>query len=221
VPDPTTAAGQHDFQRKLTEIWEDPQVRRIARAYARDTEVAQDALQEAFYAVARHKHPDEIRDLNGYFCAVLIRKVKTLLGQPIGIPVEDINTLADASAGRAGGEPLPWSVEETVCSDLQTEILLGRLAAQRRALSRAVPGRSANASRYRDTIFATAELVLVSIAKRDVSDADGNASLVAAYPEWFAEPGLATVNAYQRFSRARADVKSLLRSIVSLDDLLH
>jgi hypothetical protein len=181
--------------------------------------VAQDALQEAYYAVARIRNPDEVKDLKGYFCTVLIHKIHGLLGQSKGIPVDNIDGLADAHQGQAGCEPLPPPLEEKVCSDLLTETLLGRLAAQREALTRKVPGRSADPGRYRDVIVAIARLVLISIARRDVSDADGDSALIAMYPEWFAEPRLAPGNAYQRFSRARADVRSVLRSFISPDDL--
>ena len=53
----------------------------------------------------------------------------------------------------------------------------------------------------------------------DVSDADSNSELIAAYPEWFAEPGCAENARHQRFCRARADVRHLLSTIVSRDDL--
>lgn len=215
MPNPTTPAGRPDYQRQLREIWEDPQVRRLARARAQDPEVAQDALQEAYYAVARVKKPDEIRDLKGYFCTVLIRKINDMLGRSRDIPVDDIDGQADAHQDRTGA---PF--EDMACSDLRTEIWLGRLAAQREALTRAVPRRSADPARYRDVIVAIAGRVLVSIARRDVSDADVDSSLIAAYPEWFAEPGLGPGNAYQRFSRARADIRTLLRGIVSRDELL-
>jgi hypothetical protein len=220
LPDPTTPTGRSDFQWQLQKIWEDPQVRRLALARTRDPEVAQEALQEAYYAVARVRNTDEIRDLKGYFCRVLIRKTNSLLGLPRDISVEDIDGLADAPHCRTGGEPLPPPFDEGVCSDLDMEILLSRFAAQRAGLSRAVPGRSADPRRYRDVIVAIAERVLVSIARRDVSDADGEPALTAAYPEWFAEPELPAGNLYQRFSRARADVRSLLQGIISRDDLL-
>jgi hypothetical protein len=177
--------------------------------------VAQDALQEAYYAVARIKKPDEIRDLKGYFCAVLIRKINGMLGQSRDIPVDDIDGEADAHRCPTG---VP--VEDMVCSDLRTEILLGRLTAQREALTRAVPRRSADSARYGRVIVAITGRVLVSIARRDVSDADVDSALITAYPEWFAEAGLAAGNAYQRFSRARADIRTLLQSIISRDDLL-
>ena len=74
-------------------------------------------------------------------------------------------------------------------------------------------------ARYRDVIVTVAELVLLAIVTRDVSDADSNAGLRAAYPEWFDEPGCAENTCHQRFSRARADVRGLLCTIISRDDL--
>ena len=43
-------------------------------------------------------------------------------------------------------------------------------------------------------------------ASGDISDADGNLALSAAYPEWFVGGGCAVANGHQRFGRARADV---------------
>ena len=67
--------------------------------------------------------------------------------------------------------------------------------------------------------MSVAEQVLRSIVAADMCDADSNQALRVAYPEWFAEHGGKVGNAHQRFSRARADVRSLLRVIVNRDDL--
>ena len=93
------------------------------------------------------------------------------------------------------------------------------LPRERGELATRVPGRSPDPGRYRDVIVAVAELVLLAIVAGDVSDADSNQALRAAYPQWFGEPGCADNTCHQRFSRARADVRDLLRAIISRDEL--
>ena len=68
-------------------------------------------------------------------------------------------------------------------------------------------------------IVTVAEQVLRAIMVEDISDTDYNTALRAAYPEWFAEPGYPQNTYHQRFSRARADVRALLRTIINPDDL--
>jgi DNA-directed RNA polymerase specialized sigma24 family protein len=216
----TSPAGQDDFHERLRAIWEDPQVRKRAGSWARDPELAQDALQEAFYAVARVKDPDEIRDLRAYFWTAVMNAIRGHHRHARDIPQDDVVRLADAQQGRRGVESFAEPFEEAVCTGLQTEILLARFAAQRAALTRAIPGRSGDPARYRDVLATAAGLVLLSIAKTDVCDADGDSALAAAYPEWFAEEGLTADNAYQRFSRARADIRKILQTIVKRDELL-
>jgi hypothetical protein len=82
-----------------------------------------------------------------------------------------------------------------------------------------IPLLDRRSSRYSELIVSVAERVLRSIVKADVCDADGNPALRAAYPEWFADDDGTADNAHQRFSRARADVRGLLRAIVSRNDL--
>ena len=48
----TTPAGQSDYLQQLVTIREDPQVKDLARRRAGDPDVAQDALQETYYAMA-------------------------------------------------------------------------------------------------------------------------------------------------------------------------
>jgi len=219
MPNPPTPTGQRlEFQRRLQEIWEDPQVRRLARSRARDFEMAQDALQEAYCSVARVNDPDGINDLKAYFCKVLIHVIKRLLGQLREVPEDDFESLSDARQGRIGAESPPLPFDEAVCGDLHAMSLLDRFAAQCETLTRAVPGRSADPARYRDVIVAVAGSLLRSIARGDVSEADGDQALIAVYPEWFAEQGPTADNAYQRFSRARGDIRKILQTIVDRDE---
>ena len=68
-------------------------------------------------------------------------------------------------------------------------------------------------------IVIVAEQVLCAILAGEVGQADVNDALRAAYPGWFGEKGGADNNAHQRLSRARADVRELLKAIVDRDEL--
>jgi hypothetical protein len=99
------------------------------------------------------------------------------------------------------------------------QIWLERFAALRADLREAVPGRSDDADRYRDVIVTVAERVLRAIVDGDVSRADVNQALRARYPEWFGREASAAGNGHQRFSRARADIRDLLKCVISRDEL--
>lgn len=193
---------------------EDRQVKQLARARAADPDLAEDALQETFDAMARIKHAEYIEDLRKYFCKVLVRNVYRLQGQLGADVMGDPAGLADACGRRLGGGALPPLFDEAVHTDMLARKWLERLAKQRAARSGKVPGRSPEPGRYRDVIAATAEGMLLAIAAGDFRDVDLNLSLRAAYPEWFAERGVATANIHQRLARARADVSRLLRAVV-------
>lgn len=83
-----------------------------------------------------------------------------------------------------------------------------------------MPGRSPDPARYRDVIAATTNKMLLAIVAGDsFSDVDPKRALRAAYPEWFAEEGVAVSNIQQRFARGCADVVSLLQSVVRRDEI--
>ena len=208
-----------DFLRRLQTIQEDPQVKNLARYRARDPDLAEDALQEAFYAIAKVKYPERIRDLRAYFCQVLIREIYRLHGQLGATLVEDFTAIADARQAKPDGQSAAPSVADVVSRDLLACTWRKRFAAQRAHLVQQVPGRSRNPGRYRDLIVAVAERTLMSLISGDDSDPDGTVALCAAYPEWFAERGCAVSNAQQRVSRGRADVNIVLRLVVNPADL--
>ena len=81
-------------QRELLAIWQDPQVRKLALRYARNPELAEDALQDAYYAVARVKNPERIKNLRAYFCRTLINEVSHLR-RFRATTVEDFESLVD------------------------------------------------------------------------------------------------------------------------------
>ena len=169
--------------------------------------------------MARHGNPAAIRDLRAYFVTTLIRKIQHLRGQLGAALVDEVESLADACQGKTGDNPPHRPFDETVSTSLLAQAWLGRLAAEREALAATVPGRSSDRGRYCCIIVSVAERVLRTNVTGDVCDADGNEALALAYPEWFAQEGCETGNAYQRFSRARADVSTLLQAIISRGDL--
>jgi len=169
--------------------------------------------------MARIKDPAGIEDLRAYFCRVLIRVINALRGQLGAILPDDLTTLIDTGQGKACGQPIPQPMDEAVAANLLAQDWLERFAAERESLLAAVPGRSRDPVRYRRVIVSVAERVLRAIVTADVCDADDDPALRAAYPEWFAEDGSKADNLYQRFSRARADVRTLLRAIIPRDDL--
>jgi len=212
--------GQPDFQRELLTILEDPGIWKLARLRAQDPELAQDAMQGAYCAIARLADPTAIVNLRAYFCRVLIREVHRLGGQLDALLVEDFPRLVDAHPDRASaGAPVSRPFDEEIGSNLLVHGYVKALAAQKRDLAVKVPGRSRDPNRYRSVIVATAEWVLRASLTYAVSDADCSENLRATYPEWFAEPGCAEDTYHQRTCRARFDIRALLQTIVNRDDL--
>jgi hypothetical protein len=191
----------------------------LARARAGDHELAEDALQQTFEVMAQITDPERIEDVRAYFCRVLTRVINALRGQLGAVLLDDFASTADACQGGSRSEALPRPLDESVVVNLLAHGWLGRFIAEREYLTATVPGRSADPGRYQDLIVSVAEQVLRAIVSGDVCDADGNLALRTAYPDWFAEDGINVGNAYQRFSRARAEVRALLRMIVSRDEL--
>jgi len=216
----TSPDGRSEFLRQLLEIRQDPQVRSLARRRAGSLDLAEDALQEAYYAVAKVKNPGQISNLRAYFCRVLVRNADELRGQLATHPADDVADLADVRHDMVVSQPPAPAIDETVSRRLLARKWREHFTAQRRDLVRNVPGRSPDPGRYRDLIVSVAERVLLSIVFGDPSDADGNLALSVAYPEWFAGEGCAVGNGHQRFSRARADVCGVLRLVVRRADLL-
>jgi hypothetical protein len=200
-------------------IREDPQIEKLARRRAGDPDIAEDALQEAFYAIAKMENPGQIRNLEAYFRRVLTNEIYHLLGQPKATLVENIDDVPEARPGGVNGRPRLPSPEEDVGGRLTVRSWKTRLAAQHAELIRKVPGRSPDPGRYRNMILTFAERMLMSWSAEDVSDSEYKAALRAHYPEWFAERGCTVDNVDQRLSRARADVNSVLRLIVHRDEL--
>jgi DNA-directed RNA polymerase specialized sigma24 family protein len=206
----TSPGDRRDFLLRLLAIREDPQVINIARWRAGDPDIAEDVLQEAFYAIAKMKDPEKIGNLRAYFIQVLTHEIYHLRGQLKAA------TLVDDLTGQADARP---AFVDAVIRELLTQKWRERFAARRAHLIQAVPGHSRDQGRYRNVIVTVAEEVLIALVNREVSNADKDSLLCAAYPEWFADRRCSVDNAQQRLSRARADINSVLRIVVDRTDL--
>jgi Sigma-70 region 2 len=214
--------GQQDFHRQLRAIREDLGVMRLAWGYAGDPHLAEDALQEAYWAVSQVRDPQRIENPRAYFCTVLIREVYRLRGQLGPTPIEDFERLAETRQHRVTvcGSAPARPIDDAVGTRLMAGTWIARFYAQRACLRAAVPARSSAPGRYRDMIVAVAEQVLRDGISGEANQADSNEALRAAYPEWFAQPGCAANTCHQRFRRARADTRELLKAVVNRDELL-
>jgi hypothetical protein len=220
LPSTTTSDGWPAFLEELLAIREDPKVKRLALARAGDPELAGDVLNQAYCAVAS-RGPEGIRDLRAYYCRTLINAAHELRYQLGAILPEDSGRIADIRQDQSGCYALPpRPLDQQVSVDLLLQTWFEPFTTRCGELAARVSARSPDPGRYRDVIVSVAGRVLRAIATGDVSDADSNPELSMAYPAWFAEPGCAENTCHQRFCRARADVRDLLRTIVNRDDLL-
>jgi DNA-directed RNA polymerase specialized sigma24 family protein len=209
------------FHAELTRIWRDPQIWKLALRRAGNRDLAEDALQETFYSVARVNDPSHIENLRAFFCRALINQISHLRGQLNPIPMEDPEMLAGPrqqeirlhapAAARPVDEAAVWlQLAATWRKRFHREH--GRLMAM-------VPERSNDPGRYQEVIVATAAKILYAAGDGHVNWADSDAALRAAYPDWFDEPGCTRDTYYQRLSRARHEVRVLLRAVVDRDEL--
>jgi hypothetical protein len=221
MPSTAASAGGPQFHSQLLAVRGDPGVRSYARKCARgDPDLAEDGLDEAYWAVARVRHPERIGDLRAYFCRAVSNAISRLRNQLGAAVIEEFDWVVDTRQDRPGCHPLPpRPLDEQVSFDLLVRTWLERLAGQREELATWVVGRSPDRDRYRAMIVTVAMRLLLAVLTRDVSDADFNRALCVAYPKWFAEPGCAVNTLDQRLSRARADVRALLRALIDRGDL--
>ena len=111
------------------------------------------------------------------------------------------------------------SVDDQACRALQLQIWLQRLAAERDSLMAGIPARSDDPGRYRALIYGLAEPVLLGHLGLEPNDPDFPKALRTAYPGYFDQPGAAPNTLHQRISRAREDLKALLRAIIDPGEL--
>lgn len=216
--DNNTSEQKTPSLQQLLEIWEDPQIKGFALRYAGDPELADDALQSAYYTVAGLPYLDSIKNLRAYFCTVLRMEVSRARRQVGAVLMDDFASLAEQRLGTAGslGSPQP-SFEDALSASVQARSWLKRLADERDRLLASVPARSADPNRYRAVIYAAVEQVLRNGISGEGGEADTNDAFRAAYPEYFAQPGVSPNICHQHLTRARSDVWSLLRKVVEAE----
>ena len=207
------------FDDELARIRQDPQIWRLALRRAGSRDLAEDALQETFYSVARVKDPGRIENLRAFFCRALINQISHLRGQLNPIPVEDPEMLEGTrqQGGRVHAVTRP--VNETAVWLQLTAAWRKRFHRERRRLMAMVPERSSDPRRYREVIVATAAKILHATVDGHMNWTDSDDALRAAYPDWFDEPGCTRDTNYQRLSRARREMRVLLMAVVSRDEL--
>lgn len=206
-----------DLYRELLAIASDPRIMGLARRRTGDRDLAEDVMQEAVYIVSRVRDPERIVNLRAYFCKVVTNEAARLRSMQKALPLDDPE--AATGARRADGR-IPWTLEDAVVARVMAQTWIAEFEQRKQQLRAAVPGRSAHPDRYRYHIMAAAEAFLMAVALVDVSDKIPRETLLAGYPEWFAEPGCAQNARDQRFSRAQADLWALLRLVVAREDLL-
>jgi len=201
-------------------ILNDPQVRGLARRRAGSLDLAEDALQETYYAIARVPDPAAIADLRAYFVRTLIREIFRQHRQLGATPTGDVTDLAELDQAKSYVRVVqPRPVDEVAGTRILAESWLRPFTAQRGRLLSSVPGRSGRPARYREAIVGVAEHVVRACLLEKITDADCNTLLGRVYPEWFTEPGCAENTRYKRLERGRADIRALLKGIIDPDDL--
>jgi hypothetical protein len=204
------------FFEDLQRVRQEPAVRRLAQLRARDRELAEDALQQTYWNVARVPHPETIRDLRAFFCRALINEIRRLLAQPTAVSVEDIATTSDRQQMSTSSARTSLSdVEDEVCSQTLAKALLARLKNNHSLLVASVPARSPSHQQYKTAVVAAATSILRMLLTEHVINADWNSVLKDEYPAYLDEYGLSRNAKDQRLSRARRDVVDVLKQIVS------
>jgi hypothetical protein len=219
----SASTGGLPFRDQVAALGQAPAMRGLAFRYARNRDLAEDALQETCYAIMKIRDPGRIDNLPSYFRRVLQRKVVELLELSGPLPTDDPDTVVAALAGsipRPGTRrPVAWGSppENVAVRRTQSSVWLARLT-QLGAAS--VPGRSTEPERYRRVITTVARRILPALLEGEVSSPDVDQLLIQAYPEWFAAPDSSRATYDQRLSRGRRDVLGLLQSVVDRDELM-
>ena len=216
----TTVSDRPDFQQELLEVREDPEVISLALRRAKNPEMAEDALQAAYYAVSRLADPDAIQNLRAYFCRTLINEIYRELRQLRATSPEDVTGLVERQGRLVSSSPVPRPLSEEVGIRVLGQGWLGVFTARRGELTARVPRRSLDPMRYQRLIVRVAEHLLRTTLGEN-ADADINATLRNGYTEWFASRNSAENTRHQRLLRARADVCALLKTIVDRGDLIY
>jgi DNA-directed RNA polymerase specialized sigma24 family protein len=189
---------------------------RVMRGHARRlaADLAEDLLQQTWYTIAQAMARGAgIRNLRAYWYQVMVHTAGRMR-QDIarqGFPVGDPEAAAERHGHR---EQAGASAEDEALRRLLDAGRNALLRARRVELWHAIPATSPDPSRYRDVIWGLAEWILAGAGPETRGEL--NAALRDAYPEWFAEPGIADGARYQRARRGREDVARLLMAVTGL-----
>jgi hypothetical protein len=197
---------------EVAAIASDPAMRRQARLLA--GAMAQDLLQETWYAVAQARTPEPVTNVRGYFYRVM-SNIAARMREEIsrqGILVED---LATAVGTRRTGELAAMSAESDAMAWLLASARRELFHRRRAELRRDIRACSPDPDRYRDVILAVAEAALAEDGP--ASRPELNDALAAAYPEWFDAPEATVATKYQRRHRGRVDMGRVLAVVIGLD----
>ena len=212
-----------DLGEDLARIVSDPEMLRRAVRRAGCRELAEDAMQETARAILQRKSPDAIENLRGFFYVALIREIDHQLGRPAAILTGDIGAPSDPGqdCGSLLTSPRQAAIQDEVHVRILAAAVFQRFERQqtRDKLMALVPARSDDPHRYRTAVLFVARSLFELLLDGYVATADWNVLLKVAYPQWCDEPGMAPAAIDQRLSRGRRDVQSLLRSLVSRDQL--
>jgi DNA-directed RNA polymerase specialized sigma24 family protein len=203
---------------ELARIARDPAIRRLAMRRADSRELAEDALQESYWNVAR-QDLEIVADVRAYFTRALLREINRQRTRPGPTLVGDITSDGEADSASSIHGP-PESVERQAELLRLAQAVLAQLHRNREELMNTVPRRSPDQRRYRSAIVAAAGTIFLMLLQSAVASADWNAALRSAYSPWFAEAGLAPDAADQRLSRGRYDVRCLLQRLVPRERLV-
>jgi hypothetical protein len=220
LDDTNAPGGSPDFQHQLLEIRQDPQVIRFTLRRAGKRELAEDALQTAYYRIASMQHPERIINLRAYFLRVLRNEINGVHALTPTVPLDDVKGSSQPQRGRQlDGPAAEPAVDDRACRTVQNQVFLKRYASHRNQLIDAIPARSTDPGRYREVIYAAGKQVLLGALGLEPNDAAFPRILRASYPEYFEEPGAAPNTLHRRISRARDDIKALLQATIRREEL--
>lgn len=211
--------GEPSFYDILAEICCDPRTQRLARKYAGD--LAEDALQETYYTVARAHEHVPIRDVRAYFCRALInrswRMRQELAHAPF--PVDDPDQAVQGSGQRRGGPASAGSAEHEAIANISAGARRALFRQSHDELLASISASSPDPVRYKETILALAARIVAGTGEGPANQAEINENLVAGYAEWFNDPGCEPAALYQRRCRARDSIQAVLLRVIGPDDL--
>jgi DNA-directed RNA polymerase specialized sigma24 family protein len=204
------AAGYDD----LAAIVSDPGIRRHARLLAGG--LAEDVLQETWYAVALARARGPIGNLRGYFYRVMVNTA-TRMREEIGRQGILSADPAAAAGPRRSRELAAVSAESDAFARMLAAARRELLHRRRAELRQDIPACSPDPGLYRDVILAVVEAMLVGDGP--ANRAEINTALVAAYPEWFEGLDATLATKYQRRCRAREDIRRVLSTVLGTEDV--